>query len=344
MNAGPSFGPTRNRVRGFTLVELMVAMVLGLLIVGGVIALFVSTQQTSRTQEAMSRVQETGRFVIERIARDAREAGHQGCRGGNINNLLDTASTDFDPWSHTVESAFLPPQPPSDHLRGDVLTLHGMTSIGSVAVAVPNTTAPINTVDPVNVSQGEIVLVADEAGTTCELFQNAPAQPGVLSRATGANISPGNVGGDLTDFSGPATLSISRLETITYYIGESSASPGVTSLFRRSTADTDSNGNPVRREIAEGVYDMRLEFGQDTNDNQQVDRFVAAGNTTSWSESDWARVAAVRVHLLVYNGLDNNVVDQPRSGLLFANELFDAPDRRLYQVFTTTVATRNRLE
>ncbi|ADC70727.1 type IV pilus assembly protein PilW [Thioalkalivibrio sp. K90mix] len=344
MSTARSFASIRQRIRGFTLVELMVAMVLGLLIVGGVIALFVSTQQTSRTQEAMSRAQETGRFVIERIARDAREAGHQGCRGGNINNLLDTASADYDPWVHGVESAFLPPEQPNDHLRGDVLTLHGMTAIGSIPVSVPNTTAPINTDETVDVAQGEVVLVADQAGTTCELFQNAPAQPGVLSRATGANISPGNVAGDLTDFSGPATISVSRLETITYYIAESSASPGVASLFRRSTADTDSSGNPVRREIAEGVYDLRLEFGQDTNDNQQIDRFVAASNTASWSDSDWAQVAAVRVHLLVYNGLDNNVVDQPRTGLLFANELFDAPDRRLYLVFTTTVATRNRLE
>jgi len=51
------------RQQGLTLVELMIAMVIGLILIAGVIQIFLSSQQAYRTQESMSRIQESGRFA-----------------------------------------------------------------------------------------------------------------------------------------------------------------------------------------------------------------------------------------------------------------------------------------
>lgn len=67
---------TRRTQLGLSLVELMVAMALGLLLMTGVIQVFLSSRQTYAANEAMGRLQENGRFALEFIARSARLAGY----------------------------------------------------------------------------------------------------------------------------------------------------------------------------------------------------------------------------------------------------------------------------
>ena len=66
------------RLAGFSLIELMVAITLGLLLTGGLIQLFTSTKVTFRTNDALARVQENGRFTLEVLKRELREAGTNG--------------------------------------------------------------------------------------------------------------------------------------------------------------------------------------------------------------------------------------------------------------------------
>lgn len=61
--------------RGMTLVELMIAMVVGLLLLAGVIQIFLSGKQSYRTQEGLSRLQENGRFAMDVFALNLRHAG-----------------------------------------------------------------------------------------------------------------------------------------------------------------------------------------------------------------------------------------------------------------------------
>ena len=339
----PAF-PRLSAVRGLTLVELMVAMVIGLLLIGGTISLFITTQQTYRTQEALSRVQESGRFAIERIARDAREAGHRGCPGFNINNLLNSADPGFDPSVHDSIQAFSEPSAtlPSGHVRGDVLTINRMRPTGRDLVAAGNGSGNVPPIvldgGEAGVPMGTIVMVVDETGNLCERFQhNANENAANLSRSQSPG-GPGNLppaAADYTEFVGPIELLI--FSSTTFFVGESTGDPNRTSLFRQDVA---AGANP--REIAEGVYDMKIEYGLDNTGDGRVDGgYVAASDM---SGGDWANAAAIRVHLLVNNGAEDNVVDQPRTNLYFGGTLFDAPDRRLYQTFTTTIAARNRLE
>lgn len=65
---------------GMTLVELMVAMTIGLFITGGVISLFVGNNQAFRSSEAVAVVQENGRYAIEYLAQELRQSGVIGCQ------------------------------------------------------------------------------------------------------------------------------------------------------------------------------------------------------------------------------------------------------------------------
>ena len=73
--------------RGFSLVELMIAMVLGLLLVEGILILFSQTNRVNATQAALSRLQENGRIALGRIDGDLRAAGKLPC-GSRIRPLV----------------------------------------------------------------------------------------------------------------------------------------------------------------------------------------------------------------------------------------------------------------
>jgi type IV pilus assembly protein PilW len=84
-------------VAGFSLVELMLALALGLVVVTGIVQLFVGNSQTYNVLNGQARMQENGRFALDIISRAARTAGYFGCAnspeslvwaltGGNIDN------------------------------------------------------------------------------------------------------------------------------------------------------------------------------------------------------------------------------------------------------------------
>lgn len=67
------------RGKGFTLIELMVAMVLGLLVAAGIVTVFASTSSSNKAQTQLARLQEEGRFAITRLTTDLRMANGQYC-------------------------------------------------------------------------------------------------------------------------------------------------------------------------------------------------------------------------------------------------------------------------
>ncbi|PIE83389.1 MAG: hypothetical protein CSA09_00475 [Candidatus Contendobacter odensis] len=65
------------RQAGFTLIEIMIGLVLGLLLLNAVIQVFLSTQQSARIQQSASRMQEDGRIAMTILNRYIRLAGYQ---------------------------------------------------------------------------------------------------------------------------------------------------------------------------------------------------------------------------------------------------------------------------
>jgi type IV pilus assembly protein PilW len=73
--------PTRGYQRGLTLIELMISITLGLLTLSVTTAVFLGVTRTARTQDEASRVDDTGRFALESIARVIRQAGYRNWGG-----------------------------------------------------------------------------------------------------------------------------------------------------------------------------------------------------------------------------------------------------------------------
>jgi type IV pilus assembly protein PilW len=71
--------------RGFTLVEILVALAIGALLTSGFIEIFSSSKKTYMIQDNLSRLQENARFAMDFLARDIRMAGH-------INNAVPSST------------------------------------------------------------------------------------------------------------------------------------------------------------------------------------------------------------------------------------------------------------
>lgn len=67
----------RARSSGFTLIELMVALVLGLVVVGGVMAVFINTYQANAQNIKAVRLNEEMRAIVSMMSRDIRRAGEK---------------------------------------------------------------------------------------------------------------------------------------------------------------------------------------------------------------------------------------------------------------------------
>ncbi len=65
--------------KGFSIVELMLALGLGLVVVTGIVQLFIGNSQTSALIAGQARLQENARFAFDFISRATRRAGYFGC-------------------------------------------------------------------------------------------------------------------------------------------------------------------------------------------------------------------------------------------------------------------------
>ncbi len=73
-------GPTAAQQRaGFSILELMIALALGLVVIAGIVQLFAGNSRTYELVNAQSRLQENARYAFEFISSAARMSGYLGC-------------------------------------------------------------------------------------------------------------------------------------------------------------------------------------------------------------------------------------------------------------------------
>ena len=96
------------RQRGFTLIELMVALLLGLLVVAAAGSIFLSNRRVYGSTEAVGRIQENQRAAFEMMARDIREAGVNPCSRFNASNPITIQMTGADAqfWARFANGVF----------------------------------------------------------------------------------------------------------------------------------------------------------------------------------------------------------------------------------------------
>ncbi len=73
---------TPHRARGFSLVELMVALALGLLLTTAMATVYFTSKSSFGRQQQLSTIQQSVRIAFEYLAGDARMVGHMGCFTG----------------------------------------------------------------------------------------------------------------------------------------------------------------------------------------------------------------------------------------------------------------------
>ena len=337
----------RYRQYGLTLTELLVATTMGIVLIGGVLQIYTSSSQTYRVQENFGHIQEGGRFAQEVLSRDLRMTGYRGCAGPDIpiNNLLNNASNfqwnfDVPIEGHTHDGSSWQPALPSElsgldpapDPQSDILVLRTATDRNAVLARQPGMQSNepgsgLKVAPGHNLQESDIVMATDCAHAAIFQITGLTDNDTTVGHGTGTTAVPGNAINLGHDFEGGEIIGIA---THVYYVATNPA--GELGLYRKV-------GSANAQELVSGVERMRVQYGEDTSQNWLADEYRLADDV-----NNWARVVSARLHLLL-RGPDNNLIpaaDHPMT-YPFAGGTFTAPDRRLRQVFSTTVGVRNQL-
>ncbi len=303
--------------RGLTMVELMVAITLGLILTTGLIQIFVNSKQIYRVEEALSRVQESGRLALELMANDIRMASYWGCQSNtdNIQNNLNPGAGFIDFTAGGVSGT-------EGGAGGtDTLTLRGADGTsgltpqpnGGSGKYSPLTSAALKVNLPNDLNAGDILLLSDcTGGDVFQISSGNPSVSGTVVHNTGAG-TPGNATDLSKVYQGDATLLFVR--EIIYSISNVGTSDGQPALWRSI--------NGVNQEIVSDVSDMQVTYGEDMNGDRSVDRYVDAGGV-----ADFGNVYSVKVRLTVMTAENNTSL---------------TAGTRISRAFESTVTVRNRV-
>jgi type IV pilus assembly protein PilW len=299
------------RRHGFSLVELMIAMVLGLFLIGGVISVFLSNRQVYRQNENLARIQENARYAFEVVARDVREAAGIPC-GNNLptGNVLNSPTGSWwSNWGNGVEgyegTETLPAKAIGtgtlDRVTGtDAIVIHSSTENNGVVITEHNGPAAqfkVNTTAHGFVD-GDIVLVCDYKQAAIFQITSASDTNVTIVHNTGNTVDPGNCSKGLgyptvcttngTAYSFESGGFLTKLTAHSWYIGFNGR--GGRSLYRVRLIQSGGNAATVTEEIAEGVTNMQVQYlAKDASGNLPVS-YVDADSVT-----DWTRVVAARI-------------------------------------------------
>lgn len=339
------------RQRGFSLVELMVAMTIGFIVLAGVGYLYLESRQAFRSMDNLSRMQESARYALEIMSRDIRMAGYRGCASssGAFHNTLNKGTESAYNFGlpingYDAAGAGWSPALPSDAgglsglsiLAGtDAIILRSAFGGGTTVTAQPgNSSADLKVTTPNDLAIDDVVMVTNCVAST--VFQitnmnvNGAGQNVVHNVGTG---SPGNSTKDLVENYSSSGGEIIKMQSKSYFIRTGAS--GRPALWQFDNYKAAGGDNPA--EIAEGVENMQIQYGIDANADGVVESY-SAGNAVA----DWNQVAAVRISLLVA-GNDDNVASSKQK-YTYDGALVTATDQRLRQVFTTTVSVRNKTQ
>lgn len=329
---------SRRHSQGFTLVELMVSMVLGLVVVGGVISVLVANRNSYRTNEGLSQVQESARTAFELLARDLRQTGSTGCDNARrMANVLNVPTPAW--WRDWVsvqgfdgtDAAVTVGAGVGQRVAGtDTIHMHSIEGGGfPVDVhSIAANTMTLNVIAAPVINAGDIMMICDFDHAT--IFQAASFVPATFTISYGVGGTPGNCSTGLgfpTDCTTPNVYPfprnswVGRLQAVVWYIGNNGrVDDGGTSLYR---VRLDTGGVLVTEEVVAGVSDMQIEYGR--NGSDAVTDATAVTAATAWPQVNSAFVT------LTVNSSDQRVSTAA------------ATQGRLTRTFTYLVALRNRV-
>jgi len=323
---------------GLSLIEVMIAMVIGLTLMLGVVQVFTASREASQLAQGNARAQENARFALEFLQRDIRMAGHFGCvndqahfvknEGDPRVNIAGVATGGGSPLDFSVsvqgyEAANSAPTntltlgaawAEAGGLTGPLLALNAR---GGSDVLVLRFLSPVG-VPVTSISSGANNKIGFDSTLGKRLTEDGVAAPTLFGIAdcshadvfvgtyAAGEVSATNATLDRYNVQPTGETMLYRAESIAYYIGTSAS--GETVLMR---ARSNAAGNyDVREELVEGIENLQVMYGLDTtpviaqttlpSGNVTVQQTAAgvAAAADATGANQWRRVGQVQVGVL----------------------------------------------
>lgn len=310
---------------GFSLIELMVSMTIGLIIMLAVISAYLGSAGASRTAEAIGRMNEDAQMALTILSQQLRMAG--------VNPAQPDRST---PTHNTLTNAFA--------IRGCDLKFSDVTTAASTAALTCGHSASSTGPDSIS--------IAYEA----DRYNTIPTSAGVPTDCMGSGITPSTDAYTRSDGATTATATIYEAEN-RFYVGTSTSVINPT-LYCKGNAS--ANGQP----LIENIEDLQFSYGTVNPVSTTsisvtpyltttlvlgylsaygVDNDATTLTGSAGSSSRWDAVKTVRICVVARS--ENPVLDTIASaqymncqGTLVTNP----PDKRLRRAYATTVVLRNQ--
>ncbi|UQG54948.1 MULTISPECIES: PilW family protein [unclassified Marinobacter] len=353
--------PESRYLQGFSLIELMISLALGLIILVAVLSAYTGAASAAKMAEAQGRMYEDGQAALTILTQQLRMAGNNP----DQTNRLDTSVKDpiytkpiasgltygGDILPVFVDSSITPAFELSDYnirgCDGAFSNINAATSLDGLVCAVP---------DPVIAVPDSIALSyeADDFNTV-PTTATPPLPTDCLGYALDKikAVIPGIPAGYGSD------VFSAELKDVFYFVADnrfyidSSSATAAPSLYCQGNG-IDSTAQP----LVENIEDMQITYGVEIPDGQtrtvagylRADELLATPDpdvlAAFTSQERWRKVVTVRICLLVRS--ENAVVSDLASARYFncAGTLETAPpdDLRLRRTYSTTVMLRNWLE
>ena len=320
----------RHPHKGFSLVELMVAITIALIIIGAIGYFYLGTRQAYRSTDNLSQLQENQRVALDVIARDIRMAGYVGCvniSGGQINVIANTPpSITPSTMAQIYKDGALWVNPTGiARVAGtDVIEVRfasGAANVQSQSVPTANIKIYGN---PANFAAGDVLMVSDCSSTDIFKATNVSASTTPVTIAHGAGVNTAVFLSKVYD----KNATIMAFHDVSYFIGTNPITLNK-ELYRFDAGIATATPEA----IAENVENMQAKYGLDNNGDGAVDIYgttIPAG----------ANVIALQVGM-VFVGTDNAVATSAQIYNLLGTP-YTAPNTRLRQAANITVVLRNQ--
>ena len=356
---------------GFSLIELMVAMTIGLVIVAAVVQIFVRSHSTYQLDEGLSRVQESARFTMDYLSKDFRMAGYLGCNSA----LFSTSAVknNVTPSSETTVfasggirgyryacttgcsgalSEWQPNLPVTFFGAGEVRTGSDVVIIyrgSDLDTSLDGNLFPENG----NLQIKNTVTIAGQIATD-DVLMVSDCKGADIFRATSVSSGTGQltISHAVSGVSGNSTPMLSKpymgdarlmkLVSRAYYVANSNVAdpasePG---LFSK---ELGSAGLLLAgQQLVGGMESMKILYGVDTAATGSAARYVVPTDVT-----DWTKVVSVRLGVIVRTpgtvdaALDTNTYNLLDDTGSLLDDFGPVNDTRRRRVFNTTIRVRN---
>lgn len=334
---------------GVSIIELMVALVIGLFISGGILYTYVASRSTYVSNDAISRVQEEGRIVMETLTRAVRQAGFMGCA-----NALDlTARVIANPPTPQFTlgsgvqvfdngSGWTNPTTITRVAGTDVISMRGMGNCA--AKLTGNMTADNANIqvvsNPCGWQANDVLVISD--CTSMDVFR-ATSVSNASGKITIAHANSTNSDNRLSKAYGSDALIYGYSEN-TFFIGKhptltDSSGIALPTLYQvQNTTDLASSN---AKEIATNVYDLQiLTVAIDTNSDSAPDSTVTStGSPPALGAVTWSQALNVGLQFAMRSEA-NNVGPTAVSYTYDGNSV---SDKRIKRTFSSVIGIRNRL-